>query len=64
MAAKIAARGPVAVQVAKQLINAADGEDAAFALESLAGSLTAYTDDLTEGVAAFKAKRPSQFSNS
>ena len=64
MAAKIAARGPVAVQVAKQLINAADGEDAAFALESLAGSLTAYTDDLAEGVAAFKAKRPSQFSNS
>ena len=64
LAAKIAARGPIAVQVAKQMINAAEGEDAAFALESLAGSLTAYTDDLAEGVAAFKAKRPPEFSNS
>jgi len=64
LAAKIAARAPVAVQVAKQLIHAADGEDAAFALESLAGSLTAYTDDLAEGVAAFKARRAPIFSNS
>ena len=44
--------GPVATVVAKQLINAAEGEDAAAALEILAGSLVSYTDDLKEGVAA------------
>ncbi len=64
LARKIAARGPIAAQVAKQLINAAEGEEQSFALESLAGSFTAYTDDLNEGVAAFKGKRPPEFSNS
>jgi len=61
MAQKIAARGPVAVQIAKQLINAAEGEEREFVFEALAGSLTAYTQDLAEGVAAFKGKRPSKF---
>jgi enoyl-CoA hydratase len=64
MAQKIAARGPVAVQVAKQLINAAEGEEQSAAFEMLAGALTAYTGDLAEGVAAFRAKRPPNFSNS
>ena len=64
IANKICTRGPIAAQVAKQLINAANGEDQAFAFEALAGSLTAYTDDLAEGVAAFKAKRKPSFSNS
>lgn len=64
MAKKIATRGPIAAQVAKQLINAAEGEEQALAYEALAGALTAYTHDLAEGVAAFKAKRPPEFSNS
>ncbi len=64
MAQKIAARGPVAVQIAKQLINAAEGEEQSAAFETLAGALTAYTGDLAEGVAAFKAKRPPNFTNS
>ncbi len=64
LAKKICARGPVAVQVVKQLINAAEGEEQSLAYEALAGSLTAYTDDLTEGVAAFKAKRQPNFTNS
>ena len=62
-AEKIAARGPIAVQVAKQMINAAEGEEQASAIETLAGSLTAYTDDLAEGVAAFKEKRAALFRN-
>lgn len=61
IAAEIAARGPVAVQIAKSLINAAEGEDRDAPIEAIAGALTAMTDDLAEGVAAFRAKRPAQF---
>ncbi|WP_448953635.1 enoyl-CoA hydratase/isomerase family protein [Labrys neptuniae] len=61
LARKIAARAPIANAVAKQMINAAEGEDAAAAIEILAGSLVSYTDDLKEGVASFVEKRPPQF---
>ena len=60
-AARIAARGPVATIIAKQLINAAEGEDAAATLEILAGALVSTTDDLKEGVASFREKRPPSF---
>lgn len=63
LAAAIAARGPVAVAMAKQLINAAEGEEIATAMEAIAGALTAYTDDLKEGVASFREKRAATFSN-
>lgn len=61
LAARIAARGPVANTIAKQLINAAEGEDAAATLEILAGALVSTTDDLREGVAGFREKRPPAF---
>ncbi|MDQ0394738.1 enoyl-CoA hydratase/isomerase family protein [Labrys monachus] len=61
LCAKIAARGPVATILAKQMINAAEGEDAAAAMEILAGSLVSYTADLKEGVASFAEKRTPQF---
>ncbi|MGA2792295.1 MAG: enoyl-CoA hydratase/isomerase family protein [Roseiarcus sp.] len=57
----IAARGPVAVQIVKSMINAAEGEDDDAPIEALAGALTATTRDLGEGVAAFRAKRPARF---
>ena len=63
MAQRIAARGPLAVQIAKQLINVAEGEEGFEISEMLAGSLAAYTQDLSEGVAAFTAKRPPAFTN-
>ena len=63
IAASIAARGPIAVAIAKQLINAAEGEETATAMEAIAGALTAYTDDLKEGVAGFRDKRAPAFSN-
>lgn len=61
LAETIAARGPVAVQVAKALINAAEGEEREAAFEAIAGALVAATDDLKEGVASFRDKRPPLF---
>jgi enoyl-CoA hydratase/carnithine racemase len=62
LAADIARRGPVAVQIVKAMINAAEGEDRDAPIEGLAGALTASTQDLAEGVAAFRAKRSPNFS--
>ncbi len=61
MADAIAMRGPIAVQIAKSMINASEGEETDVPMEAIAGALTAMTDDLKEGVAAFKAKRPPIF---
>jgi enoyl-CoA hydratase len=61
LATDIAKRGPLAVQMIKAMINAAEGEDRDAPIEGLAGALTAYTEDLAEGVAAFRAKRTPSF---
>ncbi|MBI2717642.1 MAG: enoyl-CoA hydratase/isomerase family protein [Rhizobiales bacterium] len=60
-AARIAALGPIAVETAKLMINAAEQEETSAAIESLAGGLVARTGDLREGVAAFRQKRPIVF---
>ena len=61
LAATIAERAPVAVQIGKQLVNVAEGEEGPAALEALAGALAATTEDAKEGVAAFREKRPPSF---
>jgi len=61
MAERICQRGPVANIVVKQLINAGEGEDRAAVMETLAGSLVSFTQDVQEGVAAFQAKRPPRY---
>jgi enoyl-CoA hydratase len=61
IAGEIAKRGPIAVQMVKAMINVAEGEDRDAPIEGLAGALTALTEDLSEGVAAFRAKRAPNF---
>lgn len=64
LAKTVAGNGPVAVQMCKQLIDAAipGSGDSGVVLESLAGSLASYTADAQEGVAAFRQRRPPDFS--
>jgi enoyl-CoA hydratase/carnithine racemase len=52
---------PVAVEVAKQLIDAAADGAPSRILEPLAAGLTASTADLAEGVGAFRARRSTAF---
>jgi enoyl-CoA hydratase/carnithine racemase len=61
IAQQVRARGPLATEMSKMLINAAEGEEVGRVLESLAGRITAGSDDLREGLAAFKGKRPPKF---
>jgi enoyl-CoA hydratase len=61
LAATIVERAPVAVQLAKQLVNIAEHEEGPAAVETLAGALAAMTEDAKEGVAAFRGKRPAIF---
>jgi enoyl-CoA hydratase/carnithine racemase len=54
---------PLAVQLGKQLIDAAADGAPSRVLEALAGGLAAATDDLAEGVAAFREKRTANFTD-
>jgi enoyl-CoA hydratase len=60
LADRIAAQAPVAVQVAKQLIDGLRPRVPA-SLEALGSGLTAFTDDAHEGLAGFRERRPPQF---
>lgn len=61
VAARVAERGPLATEMTKMLINAAEGEERERVLEALAGALAASSDELREGVAAFREKRKPNF---
>jgi enoyl-CoA hydratase len=62
LAQEMADKAPVSLQLTKQLINAAAGEDAASTLEAIAGALAATTEDATEGIASFREKRAPNYS--
>ncbi len=56
LASRICSAGPVAVRIAKMLIDsAADGAPARI-LEQLGGAVTSATQDLTAGIAAFRSR--------
>jgi enoyl-CoA hydratase len=54
-------RGPRATELAKMMINAAEGEERERIVESLAGALAAGSDELEEGLSAFRDKRTPDF---
>lgn len=57
LATQIAGNAPIAVQAAKQLVDAGLGNAQAMAIESLASGFAAGTEDMKEGAAAFTQKR-------
>ena len=57
LAREMTTKAPVSLQLTKQLINAAAGEDAAATLEAMAGALAASTQDAAEGIQSFREKR-------
>ena len=61
VAARVLARGGRATELAKMLVNAAEGEERERVLEALAGALAAGSAELQEGLAAFREKRTPRF---
>ncbi|MCR6498392.1 enoyl-CoA hydratase/isomerase family protein [Shinella sp. CPCC 101442] len=60
-AARVLKRSPRATELTKMLINAAEGEENERVVEALAGAVAAASEDLTEGLAAYRQKRPAHF---
>ena len=61
LAADMATKAPISLQLTKQLVNAATGEDRDAVLEAMAGALAASTQDAAEGIASFKEKRKAAY---
>ncbi len=61
MAAKVLERSPRATELAKMMVNAAEGEERERIIEAMAGTIASATDDLAIGLAAFREKRKPDF---
>jgi enoyl-CoA hydratase len=61
LACEMATKAPISLQLTKQLVNAATGEDKDAVLEAMAGALAASTQDAAEGIASFKEKRKAAY---
>ena len=60
-AERLLARGPLATQLTKMLVNAAEGEEGERVLEAIAGIAAASSPELQEGLSAFREKRKPSF---
>jgi len=60
-AARVAKRGPAALEISKLMLSVANGEDNGTAVEALGSILVAKTGDLKEGVRSFSEKREANF---
>lgn len=60
-ALRVLDRSPRATELTKMLINVAEGEESERVVEALAGAVAAKSDDLAEGLAAYRQKRPARF---
>lgn len=63
-ARRVLDRSPRATELAKMMVNAAEGEERERVIEAMAGTIAAGSDDLVEGLAAFREKRPPKFGES
>ncbi len=61
LAQRVLARGPRATELTKMLINAAEGEERERVLDAMAGTITAGSAELQEGLAGFREKRPPRY---
>lgn len=62
IAARVTDLSPRAVEIAKLMIHAGQGEDSAALIEALGSAAISASDDRTEGVSAFRDKRKAAFS--
>jgi len=62
-AQRLRQRGPVATELTKMLINAAEGEERERVLDALAGRVAAMQPELQEGLAAFRASKTPDYWN-
>lgn len=61
IAGQVCARAPLATELTKMLLNAAEGEETERVLEAMAGIAAARSEELQEGLAAFREKRSARF---
>ena len=60
---KLRSRSSLSIELTKYMIHAAKGEDRSAMIDTIAGTATAASDDINEGIAAFLEKRQAQFND-